>query len=116
MALLSEGAQGDTLKQLNVLLRLPKDQSSLHNLMRINQLSMKSSIIDLVASNNIFVKNKNSISNYFQDTANTLYSAYISEINLKNIDESIKIINEQISHDTKGIINNVISKGTYKIV
>lgn len=113
LALLSEGAQGNTLDQLNILLRLPKDQSSLHNLLRMNQLSLKSNIIDLVSSNNIFVKNKNSVSNYFQETANNLYSANISEINNQNIDESIKMINERISFDTKGLINNIISKGIY---
>lgn len=113
LALLSEGAQGNTLDQLNILLRLPKDQSSLHNLLRMNQLSLKSNIIDLVSSNNIFVKNKNSVSNYFQETANNLYSANISEINSQNIDESIKMINERISFDTKGLINNIISKGIY---
>lgn len=113
LALLSEGAQGNTLEQLNILLNLPKDQSSLHNLLRMNQLSLKSSIIDLVSSNNIFVKNKNSVSNQFQETANNLYSANISEINLQNIDESIKMINDRISYDTKGLINNIISKGTY---
>jgi len=99
------------LKQLNDVLRLPNDQSNLHNLLRMNQLSMKSSTIDLIVANNIFVKNKNSVNNYFKDTANYLYSANITEINYQHIETSIRMINEQISSDTKGLINNVISKG-----
>lgn len=112
LSLLSEGAREDTLKQLNYVLRLPDDQSELHNLLRSNQLSMKSSIIELVIVNNIFVKNKNSLSSNFKDIAIDLYSAKISEINFVNIDTSIKTVNEQISSDTKGLINNVVSKGT----
>jgi len=108
---LSEGARGDTWKQLNYILRLPNDKSTLHNLLRAYQLSMKSSIIDLVVVNNVFVKNKNSLSNYFKDTATDLYSANISEINSLNIEDSVKTINEQISRDTKGLIDNIISKG-----
>lgn len=108
---MSEGAREDTWKQLNYILRLPSDKSTLHNLLRAYQLSMKSSVIDLVAVNNIFVKNKNSLSNYFKDTAADLYSANISDINFLNIEESIKVINEQISYDTKGLIDSIISKG-----
>lgn len=112
LSLLSEGAQEDTLKQLKYVLRLPNDQSKLHNLLRSIQLCMKSSIIDLVVVNNIFVKNKSSLSSNFKDITTDLYSAKISEINLVNIDASIKTINEQVSTDTKGLINNIISKGT----
>lgn len=72
-----------------------------------------SSLIDLIVINNVFVKNKNSISDTFKDTANDLYSANITEINFLNIEASIKMINEQISSDTKGFVNNVISKGAY---
>lgn len=108
---MSEGARGDTWKQLNYILRLPNDKSTLHNLLRAHQLSMKSSIIDLVVVNNVFVKNKNSLSNYFKDTATDLYSANISEMNSLNIEDSVKTINEQISRDTKGLIDNIISKG-----
>jgi len=72
---------------------------------------MESSIIDLVIVNNVFVKDKTSLSSNFKDTANDLYSANISEINFSNIDASIQKINEQISFDTQGLINSVISKG-----
>lgn len=99
------------MKQLNTILRLPNDQSTLHNLQNINQKSMMSSLIDLIVINNIFVKNKKSVSNTFKDTANELYSANITEVNFLNIESSIKMINEQISSDTKGFVNNVISKG-----
>lgn len=111
LSLLSEGAREDTLKQLNYVLRLPDDQSELHNLLRSIQLSMKSSIIELVIVNNVFVKNKNSLSSNFKDIAIDLYSAKISEINFVNIDTSIKMVNEQVNSDTKGLINNVVSKG-----
>lgn len=111
MSLLSEGAHGETLKQLNNVLRLPNDKSALHNLLHINQLSMKSSIIDLICVNYIFIKNKNSISTYFKDTAKELYSANISEIDNSNIEVSIKTVNEQVFIDTKGHVNNVVSKG-----
>lgn len=100
------------MQELNTVLRLPNDQSTLHNLLHLNQLSMKSTINDLVAVNNIFVKNKNSLSSRFTDTANYLYSANVTEINFSNIEASIKTINEQISSDTKGLITNIISKGT----
>lgn len=99
------------MKQLNNVLRLPNDQSALHNLLRINQLSMKSSLIDSIVVNYIFVKNKNSISTYFKDTAKDVYSANISEINYSNIEASIKMINENIFSDTKGLINNIITQG-----
>lgn len=90
---------------------MPNDKSLLHNLLRANQLSMESNIIDLVVVNNIFVKNKSCLSSHFKDTANDLYSAYISEIDFLNIDLSIQMINDQISSNTKGLINSVISKG-----
>jgi len=111
LTLISEGARGDTLNQLNSVLRLPTDQSTFHNVLRINQLSMESNIIDLVVVNNIFVKNKNSISNYFKDTAEDFYSANITEINLLNIEASIKMINKQISDATRGLVSSIISKG-----
>jgi len=111
LTLLSEGARGDTLDQLNRVLRLPTDQSTFHNVLHANQLSMESSLIDLVVVNNIFVKNKNSISNYFKETAQDKYSANITEINLLNIEASVKMINKQISDVTQGLINSVISKG-----
>lgn len=79
------------------------------------QMSMKSSLIDLVVVNYIFVKNKNSLSNSFKDNANDLYSANITEINFLNIDASIKMINGRIAYDTKGLIDNIISKGTFKL-
>lgn len=110
LSLLSEGARGDTLSQLYDILRLPYDQSTRHNLLRQTQLSMKSSLIDVVVVNNIFVQN-NKISNYFKETAKDLYSANISEINVGNIEASIQIINKQISLDTKGLIKNIVSKG-----
>lgn len=113
MSLLSEGARGNTLKELNSVLRLPNDPSTLHNLLRKIQLSMMSSKLDLVVINNVFVKNKNSISSYFKDTATDLYDTDISEINFQNIEASIKMINEKISTNTNGFINNAISKGTY---
>lgn len=103
------------MNQLNNVLRLPNDPSTLHNLLRIYQLSMKSSIIDLVVVNNIFVKSKNSLSNSFKDTANDLYTANISEINFLNIEASIKMINERISSDTNGLIDNIISKGAFML-
>lgn len=115
LSLLSEGARGNTLKELNSLLRLPNDQSTLHNLLRRTQLSMKSSKIDLAVANNIFVKNKNGISLNFKDTATDLYEATISEINFQNIEATVQLINEQISSDTNGLLNNVISKGEYFI-
>lgn len=111
LTLISEVANGETLKELNAVLRLPNDKSSLHNLLHANKLSMESSIIDLVIVNNIFVKDKTCLSSNFKDTANDLYSANISEINFSNIDASIQKINEQVSLDTKGLINSVISKG-----
>lgn len=111
LTLLSEGARGDTLDQLNRVLRLPTDQSTFHNVLHANQLSMESSLIDLVVVNNIFVKNKNSISNYFKETAQDKYSANITEINLLNIEASVKMINKQIFDVTHGLINSVISKG-----
>lgn len=112
LSLLSEAAHEHTLEQLKAILRLPNYQSASHKLLYLNQLSMNSDTIDLKIVNNIFVKNKNSISNHFKDIANNLYSAYISEINFENIYESVKSINEKISSDTKGLINNVISNGT----
>lgn len=111
LTLLSKGARGDTLNQLNNVLRLPTDKSTFNNILRINKLSMESSIIDLVVVNNIFVKNKNSISKNFKDTAEDLYSANITEINLYNIEASIQMINKQISDATHGLVNSIISKG-----
>jgi len=111
LTLLSEGARGDTLNQLNTVLRLPTDQSTFHNVLHINQLSMKSSLIDLVVVNSIFVQNKNSISNYFKDTAQDLYSANITEINFLNIEASTKMINKKISDATQGLVKSIISKG-----
>ncbi|VVC44583.1 Serpin domain,Serpin, conserved site [Cinara cedri] len=113
LSLLLEGAREETLKQLKRLLRLPNDQSELHNLLRSNQLSMKSNIVELVVVNNVFVKNKNSLSINFKDIAIDLYSAKISEIDFANIDASVKMINEQVSSDTKGLINNIISKDDF---
>lgn len=113
LTLISEGARGDTLNQLNSVLRLPTDQSTFHNVLRINQLSMESNIIDLVVVNNIFVKNKNSISNYFKETAEDFYSANITEINLLNIEASIKMINKQISDATRGLVSSIISKDDF---
>lgn len=111
LTLLSEGARGDTLDQLNRVLRLPTDQSTFHNVLHANQLSMESSLIDLVVVNNIFVKNKNIISNYFKETAQDKYSANVTEINILNIEASVKTINKQISDVTQGLVNSVISKG-----
>ncbi|CAI6364777.1 unnamed protein product [Macrosiphum euphorbiae] len=113
LTLLSEGARGDTLDQLNRVLRLPTDQSTFHNVLHANQLSMESNLIDLVVVNNIFVKNKNSISNYFKETAQDKYSANITEINLLNIEASVKMINKQIFDVTHGLINSVISKDDF---
>lgn len=98
------------MNQLNDILRLPNDQSTRHNLLRQTQLSTKSSIIDMVVVNNIFVQNK-MISNYFKETAKDLYSANISEININDVEASIQIINKQISLDTRGLVKNIISKG-----
>jgi len=111
LTLLSEGARGDTLDQLNRVLRLPTNLSTFHNVLHANQLSMESSVIDLIVINNIFVKNKNSISNNFKDAAQDKYSANITEINLLNIEASVKMINKQISDVTQGLVNSVISKG-----
>ncbi|XP_022170552.1 uncharacterized protein LOC111033912 [Myzus persicae] len=113
LTLLSEGARGDTLDQLNRVLRLPTDQSTFHNVLHANQLSMESSIIDLVVVNCIFVKNKNSISNYFKDTAQDKYSANITEINILNIEASVKMINKQMFDVTQGLVNNIISKDDF---
>ncbi|XP_060838145.1 uncharacterized protein LOC132920091 [Rhopalosiphum padi] len=113
LTLLSKGARGDTLNQLNNVLRLPTDKSTFNNILRINKLSMESSIIDLVVVNNIFVKNKNSISKNFKDTAEDLYSANITEINLYNIEASIQMINKQISDATHGLVNSIISKDDF---
>lgn len=109
--MLSEVAQGETLNELTSVLRLPNDQSTLHNLLQMNKLTMSSSIIDIVDINNIFVKNKNIVSNSFKDIANDLYSVNITEINFSNIDASVKMINDKIASDTNGVINNIISKG-----
>lgn len=116
LTLLSEGARGDTLNQLNSVLRLPIDKSTFHNVLHINQLSMKSSLIDMVVVNYIFVKNKSSIANYFKDIAQDLYSANITEINFQNIEASIKMINKQIFDGTQGLLKNTISKGMYVFV
>lgn len=116
LSLLSEGAHAHTLEQLKAILRLPNDQSELHKLLYLNQLSMNSDIIDLKIVNNIFVKNTNSISNNFSAIANNLYSAYISEIDFQNIDESVKSINKKISSDTKGFINNIVSNGELMVI
>ncbi|VVC24384.1 Serpin domain,Serpin, conserved site [Cinara cedri] len=113
LSLLSEGAHGHTLEQLKAILRLPNDQSKLHKLLHLNQLSMNSDTINLKIVNNIFVNNKHNISINFKDIANNFYSAYISEINFQNIDESIKLINEKISADTKGLINNIVSNDDF---
>lgn len=113
LSLLSEGAHAQTLEQLKAILRLPNNQSDLRKLLYLNQLSMNSDTIDLKIVNNVFVKNNNSVSNNFKVIANSLYSAYISEINFQNIDESVKSINEKISSDTKGLINNIVSNGEF---
>jgi len=111
LTLLSEGARGDTLDQLHRVLRLPTDQSTFHNVLHANQLSMESNVIDIVVFNYMFVKNKNSISNYFKDTAQDKYSANITEINILNIEASVKMINKQVSDVTQGLVSSIISKG-----
>lgn len=112
LSLLSEGAQGDTLNQLNTVLRLPSSKSTLNNLMHRNQLSMESSLIHIAIINNIFVKNKYSLSKKFVDAANDFYSANITEVDFQNLEESIQMINKRVSSDTNGLINSIISKGT----
>ncbi|XP_050443090.1 uncharacterized protein LOC126847092 [Adelges cooleyi] len=113
LSLLSEGAQGETWKELNNVLRLPKEQSALHNLLHRYQLSMKSSKLDILTSNKVFVRNKNSVNRNFIDIATDLYAADIAEINVTNIDESVKLINEQVSSATKGLINSIINKDDF---
>ncbi|XP_050519956.1 uncharacterized protein LOC126893625 [Daktulosphaira vitifoliae] len=113
LLLLSEGAQGDSLKELNNVLRLPKEQSALHNLLQRNQLSMMSSYLDILSVNKIFVKNKKVLHVYFNDIATDLYKADIVEINPSAVDDSIHFINDQIANATKGLINSVITKDDF---
>lgn len=110
MVLVAEGAAANSSEQLNKVLRLPNDLTSLRTAYQTFQrlLVVNTTTVELAVNQAVFSDINNPIDNNYARILESDYEADHLPVNYRIPQNAVKIINDHISFRTQGKIKDVL--------
>ena len=114
LAMLFEGAKGQTANQMQVTLHLPSDNETRQKGYSALQkaLNTSDSMFKLSVANALWAQNKYPFTSSFLTTTQTVFNAHIDNVDYKNETEKARLtINDWVEKKTHDKIKNLIPQG-----
>lgn len=112
LALLLEGASGQTEKEFIDALRLPEDKVQALGVLQRQLASLKNinSAIKIDTQNKVFFAVDEKVSKRYVDVLSKNYGAEFENVNFLKQDEAINTINTWVNQVTRGLITSLVTK------
>lgn len=111
LAIIEEGARGNTAKQLETSLQIPNDR----NVVRNNYRSLRNSLlkqtpgVELEISNGLFIHKSFPLKPNFERAVTQFYDVQITSVDFKNPNSATQAINRQVASATRNRIPQLVS-------
>lgn len=115
LALLSQGADGDTFEQLRRTLHLNDDKSVVANqfLEHLEALGENTSDATLSIANRIYVQNGHQLNKTFEEIAASQFKSGVESLNFADSEKSAATINHFVEEKTYGKIRKLFDSSTF---
>lgn len=115
LAVISEGASGDTARQLNTALRISSKKTNLtrHGFNEIYQwLQVNTNTIQLAKVNAIFMDQQRLLQRDFQETADKVYRTSVFNLDFSDTQKAADAINQGVAQFTRGRITHLVDSSS----
>ncbi|XP_044765721.1 serine protease inhibitor 77Ba-like [Coccinella septempunctata] len=116
LSIISEGARGNTLKELETVLNIPYDKTEFRNEYKQLRGTLQNTTVGvtLELSSGIFTNKKHSLKQTFQDRTKEYYSIDVMPADFKDLKASTELINNYVAKATNNRIVEFISQSDVK--
>lgn len=111
LSIISEGARGNTAKELNYGLNIPSDKTQFRNDFKAlsSVLSSLTPGVTLELSNGIFTNKKHALKEDFQNITKEYYNVDLLPVDFKNLKGTTEFINNYVAKATNNRIRDLIA-------